>query len=145
MFFRAFRAHAWLTPFTERHKTMDKILIRNLKIFAYHGVNPEEKQDGQNFVFDIDAYVDISVPCESDNVEDTVSYAKIIKETVRIFTCQKDDLLERAAQRVADGLFEKFDKIQSLRILLKKPEAPIKADFEYVGVEIFRERADKNE
>ena len=70
-------------------------------------------------------------------------YAKIIKETVRIFTSQKDDLLERAAQRVADGLFESFDKIQSLRILLKKPEAPIKADFEYVGVEIFRERAEK--
>lgn len=122
---------------------MDKILVRNLKIFAYHGVNPEEKEDGQNFVFDIDAYVDISVPCVTDNVEDTVSYAKIIKETVRIFTLQKDDLLERAAQRVADGLFESFDKIQSLRILLKKPEAPIKADFEYVGVEIFRERADK--
>lgn len=122
---------------------MDKILVRNLKVFAYHGVNPEEKVDGQNFVFDIDAYVDISVPCVTDNVEDTVSYAKIIKETVRIFTSQKDDLLERAAQRVADGLFESFDKIQSLRILLKKPEAPIKADFEYVGVEIFRERAKK--
>ncbi len=124
---------------------MDKILVRNLKIFAYHGVNPEEKRDGQNFVFDIDASVDISVPCVSDNVEDTVSYAKIIKETVRIFTSQKDDLLERAAQRVADGLFESFEKIQSLRILLKKPEAPIKADFDYVGVEIFRERVDKNE
>lgn len=120
---------------------MDKILVRNLKIFAYHGVNPEEKTDGQNFVFDIDAYVDISVPCRTDNVEDTVSYAKIIKETVRIFTSQKDDLLERAVERVAQGLFESFDKIQSLRILLKKPEAPIKADFEYVGVEIFRERA----
>lgn len=124
---------------------MDKILVRNLKIFAYHGVNPEEKEDGQNFVFDIDAYVDISIPCVSDNVEDTVSYAKIIKETVRIFTSQKDDLLERAAQRVADGLFESFDKIKKLRILLKKPEAPIKADFEYVGVEIFRERAENHE
>lgn len=119
---------------------MDKILVRNLKIFAYHGVNPEEKEDGQNFVLDIDAYVDISVPCLTDDVEDTVSYAKIIKETVKIFTCQKDDLLERAAQRVADGLFESFDKISKLRILLKKPEAPIKADFEYVAVEIFRER-----
>ena len=124
---------------------MDRILVRNLKIFAYHGVNPEEKEDGQNFVFDIDAYVDISIPCVSDNVEDTVSYAKIIKETVRIFTSQKDDLLERSAQRVADGLFESFDKIKKLRILLKKPEAPIKADFEYVGVEIFRERAENNE
>lgn len=122
---------------------MDKILVRNLKIFAYHGVNPEEKENGQNFVLDIDAFVDISVPCVTDNVEDTVSYAKIIKETVKIFTCQKDDLLERAAQRVADGLFASFDKIQSLRILLKKPEAPIKADFEYVGVEIHRERCCK--
>lgn len=124
---------------------MDKIIIKNLKIFAYHGVNPEEKEDGQNFVLDIDAYVDISKPCVSDNVDDTVSYAKIIKETVRIFTSQKDDLLERAAQRVADGLFEAFGKIEKLRILLKKPEAPIKADFEYVAVEIFRERAENNE
>ena len=31
---------------------MDKILIRDLKIFAYHGVNEEEKVNGQNFVFD---------------------------------------------------------------------------------------------
>ena len=119
---------------------MDKILVRGLKIFAYHGVNEEEKIDGQNFILDIDAFVDIGVPCVSDNVDDTVSYAKIIKETTRIFTSQKDDLLERAAQRVADGLFDSFDKIRSIRILLKKPEAPIKADFEYVGVEINRNR-----
>jgi dihydroneopterin aldolase len=124
---------------------MDKILVRGLKIFAYHGVNEEEKIDGQNFILDIDADVDISVPCVSDNVDDTVSYAKIIKETTRIFTSQKDDLLERAAQRVADGLFESFERIQSLRILLKKPEAPIKADFEYVGVEIHRKRGNINE
>lgn len=121
---------------------MDKILVRGLKIFAYHGVNSEEKEDGQNFIFDIDAVVDLRLPCRSDNVDDTVSYAKIIKETVKIFTAQKDDLLERAAERVAQGLFERFEKIQSLRILLKKPEAPIKADFDYVGVEIFRDRKD---
>lgn len=121
---------------------MDKILVRGLKIFAYHGVNPEEKEDGQNFIFDIDAVVDLRLPCRSDNVDDTVSYAKIIKETVKIFTAQKDDLLERAAERVAQGLFERFENIQSLRILLKKPEAPIKADFDYVGVEIFRDRKD---
>ncbi|MBO5410966.1 MAG: dihydroneopterin aldolase, partial [Clostridia bacterium] len=61
---------------------------------------------------------------------------------VRVFTAQKDDLLERAAQRVADALFAEFGKIQALRIVLKKPEAPIKADFGYVGVEIYRERGE---
>lgn len=119
---------------------MDKIIVKNLKIFAYHGVNPEEKQDGQNFVFDITAFLDLSVPCATDDVNDTVSYAKIIKSVTRIVTSEKNDLLEHVAEHVADGLFEDFPKIQRLIVTLKKPEAPIKADFDYVAVEIERER-----
>ncbi len=119
---------------------MDTIKVKGLKIFAYHGVNPEEKIDGQNFILDIDAYLNLDKPCETDCVDDTVSYAKIIKRATAIFTSQKDDLIERAAQRVACGLLREFDKIESIRVLLKKPEAPIKADFEYAGVEIYRER-----
>lgn len=115
---------------------MDKILVKGLEIFAYHGVNPEEKIEGQKFILDITADVDLSKPCITDNVDDTVSYAKIIKEAARIFTSQKDDLLERASRRVAEGLLQAFDKIESVTILLKKPDAPIKADFDYVAVEI---------
>lgn len=119
---------------------MDKIIIKNLKLFCYHGVNPEEKEDGQNFVFDIVASVDLSAPCETDNVDDTVSYAKMIKTIRRVSLSQKDDLIERVAQRIIDALFEEYDKIQALKITVKKPEAPMKADFEYVAVEIERER-----
>ena len=32
---------------------MDQIIIKGLRLFAYHGVNPEEKEQGQDFVFDI--------------------------------------------------------------------------------------------
>lgn len=119
---------------------MDKIIVKNLKIFAYHGVNPEEKTDGQNFVFDITAFLNLKEACKSDNVDDTVSYAKIIKAVTRIVTSEKNDLLEYVAQRVSDGLFYEFPKIQRLKITLKKPEAPIKADFEWVAVEIERNR-----
>lgn len=122
---------------------MDKIIIGNLKIFAYHGVGEEEKANGQNFILDIDAFVDISQPCKTDCVENTVNYAEIIEETTKIFTREKNDLVERAAERVAQGLFEAFPKIKSLRIRLKKPDAPIDANFEYVGVEIFRERIEE--
>ena len=119
---------------------MDKIIVKNLKLFCYHGVNPEEKEDGQNFVFDIEASVDLSLPCVTDNVDDTVSYAKIIKTVRRVAQSEKNDLLERVAQRVADELFAEFDKIMALNITLKKPEAPIKADFDYVAVTIERSR-----
>lgn len=122
---------------------MDKILIRDLKIFAYHGVLDKEKENGQYFIFDVDVYADFSKPCGSDNVEDTVNYALMIERITEIFTSQKDDLIERAAQRVADGLLEEFGMITEIRILLKKPDAPIDADFGWVGVEINRKRGAK--
>ena len=90
---------------------MDKIIVKDLKLFCYHGVNPEEKIDGQNFIFDIEAGVDLSLPCKTDNVDDTVSYAKIIKTVRRVAQSEKNDLLERVAQRVVDELFMEFDKI----------------------------------
>lgn len=119
---------------------MDKIIVRNLKLFCYHGVNPEEKQDGQNFVFDIEAKVDLSLPCTTDNVDDTVSYAKIIKTVRRVAQSEKNDLIERVAQRIVDEIFSEFDKVSSLIVTVKKPEAPIKADFDYVAVSIERSR-----
>ena len=121
---------------------MDKIKIKGLEIFAFHGVNPEEKENGQRFILDITASVDISAACASDRLEDTVSYAKIIKTARAAFTAEKNDLLERAAQRTADAIVEQYDKIQSVKILLKKPDAPISATFDYVGVEIERNRSE---
>ncbi len=119
---------------------MDKIIVRGLKLFCYHGVNPEEKVDGQNFVFDIEAFLDLSLPCKTDNVDDTVSYAKIIKTVRRVAQSEKNDLLEYVSQRVVDALFEEFPMIEKINLTLKKPEAPIKADFDYVAVQIERAR-----
>ncbi len=119
---------------------MDKIEIKGLRLFAYHGVNPEEKIDGQEFILDITSYLSLETPCKSDDVDDTVSYAKIIKCARRVFLAEKYDLLEKAAQTVADAVLEEFEKIESVTVKVKKPFAPIKADFDYVAVEITRSR-----
>ncbi len=119
---------------------MDKITIKNLKLFAYHGVNPEEKENGQNFFIDLDYYLDLETPCESDNVEDTVSYAKAVKIIRKVFTEKSYDLIEKAAQVVCDVLFEEFSQIKKIEITLKKPEAPVSAEFDYMAVNLTRER-----
>ena len=119
---------------------MDKIIIKNLELYCYHGVNPEEKEEGQVFVFSVIASVDLTKPCKTDNVDDTVSYAKMIKTIRRVAESENNDLIERVAQRVADALFEEYDKILELDITVKKPQAPIKADFDYVAVQIERTR-----
>lgn len=119
---------------------MDKIYINDLKVFAYHGVNPEEKEDGQNFYLDLEISLDISKACKTDDLNDTVSYAKIIKTVIRVMTAEKYDLLEHTAQVVADAIFAEYEKVEAIKIKLKKPEAPIKADFGYVAVELERTR-----
>ena len=121
---------------------MDSIIIKDLRIFAYHGVNPEEKINGQNFELDITCFLDLSVPCITDNVEDTVSYAKVIKLARRVFVEKKDDLIERAARLVAEAVLREYPQIEKITVLLKKPEAPISADFGYVAVQISLARGD---
>lgn len=121
---------------------MDKIIIKGLKVFAYHGVNPEEKVNGQNFVLDITAYKNLKKAGNTDNIDDTASYAKILKTAVKVLNEDKYDLLEKVAQRVAQQIFLEFETIESIDICLKKPEAPISAEFDYVAVEISRTRDD---
>lgn len=121
---------------------MDKIIIKGLKVFAYHGVNPEEKANGQNFMADIIAYCSVDKAGKTDNLDDTVSYAKILKTAVRVMSEDKYDLLERVAHRVAEQILNDFSSIERVDVCLKKPEAPINADFDYVAVEISRARKD---
>ena len=119
---------------------MDKIIIDGLELFAYHGVNEDEKRDGQRFLIDAELLVDITRPCQTDRVEDTVSYSAVAKTIRRVFTAQSYDLLERAAEVTAGAVLEEHPAVRSLTLTLKKPEAPMKAKFQWVGVTIQRGR-----
>ena len=69
-------------------------------------------------------------------------YDAAVRKTVNaVFTAQKYDLIERAAQVVCDAILENYPKVQSVKVELKKPEAPINAVFDYVSVEMTRSRA----
>lgn len=60
---------------------------------------------------------------------------------LRTMLAQKDNLIERAASRVAEAILQEFP-VSAVTVLLKKPRAPIAADFDYVAVEITRRRED---
>lgn len=121
---------------------MDKIFLKGLEIFAYHGVNPEEKTDGQTFVLDITMKADLTAARKSDDLNDTVNYAAVRKTVQRVFTAEKYDLIERAAQVVCDAILDEYPKVQEVTVLLKKPEAPMNAVFDFAGVEITQVRGE---
>lgn len=124
---------------------MDKIIIKGLRVFAFHGVNPEEKRDGQTFELDITLYVPLLRAGQTDDVNDTVSYAKATKTALRVLTEAKYNLLEKIAQRLAEQLLTDYPEVEKVDVLLKKPQAPMKADFDYMAVMITRQRSDLHE
>lgn len=119
---------------------MDEIIVKGFKIFAFHGVDPQEKVEGQIFLIDINVKADLKSACLSDDIEDTFSYSKIIRTTKQVVLEEKNNLLEHVAHRVAISLLKEYEKIQEVKVKIKKPNAPITANFEYVGVSITRGR-----
>ena len=121
---------------------MDKIIIKGLKIYAFHGVNKEEKDQGQNFIIDAVLYVDLSKAGNTDKVSDTVSYAKVTKTIIKTVNEKSYDLLEKMATRIIQQIFDEFLSVKKVDVTVKKPEAPINADFDYMAVNICKDRND---
>ena len=121
---------------------MDKIIIKGLKIYAFHGVNKEEKDQGQNFIVDAVLYVDLSKAGNTDKVSDTVSYAKVTKTIIKTVNEKSYDLLEKMATRIIQQIFNEFLSVKKVDVTVKKPEAPINADFDYMAVNICKDRND---
>lgn len=124
----------------DRRNALDQIQIRGLRVYAYHGVKDSEKEKGQPFELDITLWTDIRCPGASDRLEDTVNYSRVAKRVLALMQEQKDDLIERVATRIAEGILADFP-VEGVTVCLKKPRAPIAADFAYVAVEITRWRS----
>ena len=56
---------------------MDKIIIKELKIFANHGVLPEENEQGQYFYISCEVSADLRKAGLTDDLSETVNYAEI--------------------------------------------------------------------
>nr|WP_317412445.1 dihydroneopterin aldolase [uncultured Solibaculum sp.] len=121
---------------------MDRIRITGLRVFAYHGVLDREQEEGQPFVLDLILGVNLKRPGYTDRVEDTINYAEACQAVQEAMTGCKYRLIERAAQEVASRLLKQYESLEEITVILKKPRAPIPADFDTVAVEITRRRED---
>jgi 7,8-dihydroneopterin aldolase/epimerase/oxygenase len=118
----------------------DSVFINGLVLHAYHGVMPHEGKVGQPFIVDLVLDIDLANAVKSDKLADTVSYDAVVGVVGRTFTGKRYRLVEAAAGAVADAVLDNFPRIQSLRITVRKPHAPVAAVFTDVGVTLVRAR-----
>lgn len=60
-------------------KKGDRLILRGLKFHGYHGVHLREKETGQMFLVDVDAWLDLRAAGKSDDLTDSVSYTAIYR------------------------------------------------------------------
>ena len=121
---------------------MERIAIRGLELFAYHGVNESERRDGQVFLLDLELEADLASACETDDLNDTVNYSKVMKRAAAAFTARPYNLIERAAQVTAQAVLDEFAQIHKLTLRVHKPDAPVKLVTADIILEIERIRGE---
>lgn len=116
----------------------DEIRIEMLKVFAHHGVLPEETRDGQHFYINAVLYTDVHGAGLSDRLEQSVDYGdvcSVLTEWMQTNTCL---LLEAVAERLAGELLLRYRRLSGLELEIRKPEAPISQSFGCVSVKVSR-------
>lgn len=117
---------------------MDKIYIKDLEIYGFHGVNQQEKDMGQRFLVSLELFLSLQDAGESDDLDKTVSYAQVCIDIEEEFKKEKYDLIEKAAEKLAEFVLINYKLVDRVKIKIKKPWAPIGKPLDHVSVEIDR-------
>ncbi len=114
--------------------------MRNLKFYGYHGVFEEEQENGQYFHIDAELYLDLMKAGKSDELKDSIDYSQVFEIIRDITENKKFRLLEKLAESISGEILSRYKEISKVILRVKKPEAPIDGEFDWVGVEITRSK-----
>ena len=118
----------------------DRIVLEGMRFYGFHGVNPEERVLGQEYLVDLAVDIDLANAGTSDRLEDTISYAHIYRAVRDVMEGEPRNLLEAAAQSIADRVLGEFP-VDSVSVRVKKPHPPIRGSvIEHATIEITRRR-----
>ncbi len=111
------------------------IIIESYEVTACHGVNPEEKTEPQRFVVSARLHLDIAAAAESDDIDKTVSYSAVCKRIKAFLSDEGKNLLEHLSLTLARDIMLAFPAVNRAEVTVKKPDAPMKGVFDWVGVQ----------
>src|SRR5689334_24558922 len=94
------------------------ISLNNVRFRAYHGLHPEERQKGNDFVVNMQ----VTYKPGKEKVvalEDTIDYAELFK-IINTAMQKPVDLLETLVQTIADSVHKKFPEIKAIVVSIEK-------------------------
>jgi 7,8-dihydroneopterin aldolase/epimerase/oxygenase len=91
--------------------------VHGIELFGRHGVNDDERRNGQAFLFDVT--LEIAEP-EEDAIEATIDYRLVRDIVQRVNDAESYRLLETLAAAAADALNAEL-RVKRVRVTVRKP------------------------
>ena len=79
---------------------MDYISIKNLEVFSRQGVFEGENRLGQKYAIDMQLYLDTKIAGISENIDESIDYAKVCHFVNAFVKGHNYKLIESAAERL---------------------------------------------
>ncbi|MDR6463235.1 dihydroneopterin aldolase [Chryseobacterium sediminis] len=114
---------------------MSKIYLEDVRIYAYHGVLPEENIIGTYYILNVELHTDLWKAAESDDLHDTISYADIndiLHREMKI----KSKLLEHVAGRMISTIHNSFPQIDYIKLKITKTAPPMQGEMTGASIEL---------
>jgi len=80
--------------------------VRHLRVFGRHGVHEDERERGQDFLFDIE--LEVGERGTNDRLEEAVDYVEVARAVQDVSDGRQYVLLEALASAVAEELERRF-------------------------------------
>ena len=103
------------------------IELKQIHLYAHHGVMDQEKTIGAWFTIDIALEVNDYSCMTSDNIEGTVSYADVYDIACREMA-KPSNLLENVCYRISEEIYRSFEQVEGISITLTKDTPPMGGD-----------------
>ena len=112
-----------------------RVFVKNIRLHAFHGVMPQERITGNDYLVSVSADCPLAVAAESDSVDDTLNYAhiyNIVKEEIAL----QSNLVEHVAGRIGRRVLAEFPLADNVRVEVVKLNPPMGAACDGAGVEL---------
>lgn len=117
----------------------DFIRLKDITIFGFYGVSPQEREVGQKIQIDLDLYADLSAACASDSLQDTINYESVYTSVMEVVGAGKRyRLLETLGEEICDVVIRTYP-VERVKIRLRKLNLPFPNNLSNIEIRLTRE------
>ena len=121
-------------------KKTAEISVNRIKVYAYHGCQPQERVVGADFYVTVSAIVEIEDSAwQNDCLDGTADYSRFVSITRREMATPSN-LLEHVAARIASSVLAECPSVLKVSVTIEKENPPLGVLCQGVSIKIEQTR-----